>query len=859
MNKIEDYKVNIPGDKLKKKDFQKTFSRQEVMKACLEYFKGDTLASEAWIKKYAVKNHEGEICELTPEDMHWRMAKEFARVEEKYRVNLNGKLTLLSEYGQKRSFLDADKLYDYFKRFEYIIPQGSVMSVIGNPYIIGSLSNCIVVPPIYDSYGGICYTDQQLAQLMKRRCGVGTDLSSLRPVEAVVHNAAGTSTGAVSFMERFSNTTREVAQSGRRGALMLSIDVRHPDIEEFVKIKRDTKKVTGANISVQLTDDFMKAVKNDAEFTLKYPVDSDKPTHTKVVKAKELWDMLIESAHGYAEPGLMFSDIHHWYSTSSVYPEYKNVTSNPCGEIMMGGSDSCRLVALNMFGCVVNPFTENAYFDFEKWYEIAYEGQRINDNLVDLELEAIEGILNKIKKDPEPDNIKAIEIQTWEALYKNGKNGRRTGLGFTALADAIAALGMKFDSDDAMVIIEKIMKEKCRAEFDSSIDMAIERSPFVGFDSEIEKTSTFIQMMEKELPDVYERMMKYGRRNISLSTVAPTGTVSLMAQTSSGIEPVFMLSYTRRRKINPSDKDARVDFVDSLGDKWQEYDVFHPKYKLWMDITKKKDVSESPYFGSTAPEIDWEKRIRMQGIVQKYTTHSISSTLNIPTDVSIEEVANIYMKSWEMGLKGVTVYRDGSRSGVLISKDAKQAQDVFGEHHAPKRPKELPCEIIRFQNNHEKWIAFIGLFDERPYEIFTGKAEDFVIPNSIENGWIIRNKEEEISRYDFKYIDKDGYSVTMEGLSRAFDEEYWNYARLISSVLRHGMPLQYVIETVSDLRLGDDSISTWKSGVCRAIKKFIKDGEKPKDSKCDSCGDEDGLIYQEGCLTCKSCGASKCS
>ena len=840
-----------------------TYSYKEVLEKSTAYFNGDDLAASTWANKYAMKNEKGEYLELTPDDMHKRMAEEFARIEDKYRANnlLNGQQHLLSEYGQNREDLTFEKIYDYFKAFNAVIPQGSVMSSLGNPYMIASLSNCIVLPEIYDSYGGIFYTDQQMAQLFKRRCGVGIDLSTLRPAGMHVSNAAGTSTGAVSFMERFSNTTREVAQNGRRGALMITMDIAHPDVEQFITMKQDLKKVTGANVSVRLSDEFMEAVSNDAYFTLRFPIDAAKPKYSKVVKAKELWNTIIKCAHNTAEPGLIFWDRQHKYSTSSIYPGFKNVSTNPCSEIAMQGGDSCRLIAVNLYNMVENPFTEQASFNYKKFYETIYEAQRLMDDLVDLELEANERILNKVNEDPEPDVIKQVEKDTWKLLYEAGKKGRRTGLGFTALADAIAALNLKFDSEEALAAAEKMMRVKCEAEFESSIDMAIERGKFDSFDPEIEQTSEFIQMMQKEFPKVYQRMMEFGRRNISISTVAPTGTLSMLAQSSSGIEPVFMLSYKRRRKVNAHDSNARVDFKDDMGDSWQEFTVYHHKLKEWMQVTGKTEENLSPYYKATAPEIDWQKRVKLQSIVQKYVTHSISSTINLPENVAIEQVGEIYLEAWKMGLKGITVYREGSRSGVLVSTEKKEKKaDTIIEFVAPKRPKVLEAEIVRFMNDNEHWIGVVGLLNGKPYEIFTGKTEDvFVIPMSVKTGWVIQNQTDDGNkRYDFQYTDKDGYKVTIEGLSRSFNKEYWNYAKLISGILRQGMPLPKVVDLIENLNLYSDNINTWKTGVTRTLKKFIPDGTVAKDKKCPSCGDSEGLVYEEGCLNCKSCGHSKC-
>ena len=853
------------NEDLRKHKKQKVYDYEHVLEKSIAYFNGDELAATTWMNKYAMKDDAGDFVEQSPDDMHKRMAKEFGRIEADYKLkyNLNGSAKFLSKYGQEREDLTEEKIYKYFKEFGAIIPQGSVMSSLGNYYQLASLSNCIVVPELHDSYGGVFYTDQQLAQLFKRRCGVGVDISNLRPAGSKVSNAAKSTSGAVSFMDRFSNTTREVAQNGRRGALMLSMDIAHPDVEDFITIKQDLQKVTGANISIRLSDEFMNAVQKNAEYTHKWPIESDSPQFTKTVNAKELWDTIIKCAHNTAEPGLIFWDRQHWYSTSSVYPNYKNTSTNPCSEIAMQGGDSCRLIAINLYNFVEKPFTKDAKFLMQEFYKATYEGQRLMDDLVDLETEAIRRILSKIDTDHEPDGIKSVEKETWELLLKTGIEGRRTGLGFTALADMVAALGMAIDSDEAISKVGEIMKEKCRAEFDSSIDMSLARGSFVGFDSKIEKTSEFVQMLEKELPDVYKRMMKFGRRNISVSTVAPTGTLSMLAQTSSGIEPVFMTHYKRRRKLNEHDRDAKVDFIDDSGDKWQEFTVYHHNLKKWMDITGEKDISKSPYSGSTAPEINWVKRVEMQAVVQKYVTHSISSTINLPNDVSLDEVSKIYLESWKQGTKGITVYRDGSRSGVLVSADDKKddslANPEFKETNAPSRPEKLDAKVVRFQNNKEKWIAVVGLLNGRPYEIFTGKTEDvFNMPPAVEYGWVIKKRREDgSSQYDFQYEDKDGYKVTMGGLSRSFNKEFWNYAKLISGVLRHGMPLHYVVDLIGKMNLYDENINTWKSGVVRALKTFIADGTKVSDHTCGECGDE-GLIYEEGCLKCVSCGYSKC-
>ena len=845
------------------KKTKKSYSYDEVLEKALKYFDGDELSATTWMKKYAVKNEEGEFEETTPDDMHKRMAKQFARMEKKF--DKPASHNDLSDYGKERKPLNEESIYQLFKDFNYVIPQGSVMAALGHPYIVASLSNCVVVPPVLDSYGGVMYTDQQLAQLFKRRCGVGVDISGLRPASSKVSNAAGTTTGAVSFMERFSNTTREVAQNGRRGALMLTIDIAHPDAEDFITIKQDLKKVTGANISVRLSDEFMNAVVNDEEYTHRWPIDSKNPEYTKTVKAKELWNTIITCAHNTAEPGLIFWDRQHWYSTSSVYPEFENSSTNPCSEIAMQGGDSCRLIAVNLYSFVENPFTKKAKFNYKKFYEVVYESQRLMDDLVELELEFVEKILAKIDSDPEPDYIKRTERETWEMLHKFGKKGRRTGLGFTAIADTVAALGVKFDTKESLAIVDEIMRTKLQSEFDSSVDMAIERGKFEVFDSKIENTSEFVQMMKKEFKPLYDRMMKHGRRNISISTVAPTGTLSMLAQTSSGIEPVYLLHYRRRRKVNPNDPNVTVSFVDDLGDSWEEFDVYHPKMKEWMEATGETDIEKSPYFGATATEIDWKKRVEMQALVQKYTTHSISSTINLASDVAVEKVGDIYVESWKKGIKGITVYRDGSRSGVLVSTDKKEDNEQktiesIPITFAPKRPTKLEADIVRFQNDYEKWMAIVGLLDGKPYEIFTGKLEDaFNFPAYVEKGWVVKNKaENESTRYDFQYIDKEGYRITIEGLSRSFDKEFWNYAKLISGILRHGMPINYVVDLVSDLNLYDENINTWKNGVARALKKYIPNGTVAMDKKCPNCSDPEGLIYEEGCLICKSCGHTKC-
>ena len=857
----------------------------------LNYFKGDELAASVWLGKYAQEGEE------TPDDMHKRMAKEFARVDMKYLNPVN--LSKLSDYG-KQLEEEYDKLseeglseryYQLFKDFKYIVPQGSVMSQLGAKSI-GSLSNCFVLGQPEDSYGGIMKMDEEQVQLMKRRGGVGIDISSLRPASAPTSNAAKSSTGAVSFAHRFSNTTREVAQNGRRGALMLSMDIKHPDSMGFITVKRDLTQVTGANISLKLWDEFMRAVENDEDYILRFPCDSnlslDKydewypnwdngelnyipkdDVYVKVVRAKQYWDEIIKSAHGVAEPGLMFWDTMVNYSPDGVYPQFKQITTNPCSEIAMQPYDACRLMVTNLFSFVKYPFTKKAYFDFNLFYKVNYEAMRIIDNLADLEIEHIQAILAKIDSDKEPDDVKRREKELWEKVLKTAKASRRTGLGFTALGDTLAALGLKYDSDKALSVIESIMRTKMESEFECSIDMATTRGPFEGWDESLEwngvnGSNDFYRFLAKEFPTTFSRMMEHGRRNVSLSTLAPTGTTSLMTQTTSGVEPLFMPFYKRRKKVNPDDSNVRVDFTDQNGDAWQEYFVLHPKFKEWIllqfsplkvnfDNCSKEDLQEwfeqSPWYGSTANDIDWIRRVEIQGVIQKYVSHSISSTINLPNDVKEEEVSRIYLEAWKKGLKGITVYRDGSRSGVLVSD--KEETTTFNEHHAPRRPKKLEAKLVRFNNNKEKWIAFVGMMDGKPYEIFTGLLDDIKIPTKIEQGEIVKVREEGIKRYDFIFGEE-----VIEGIDKIFNNDYWNYGKLVSGMLRHGMPLHFAVEMVSNLKFEEDHINTWKNGVARALKKFISDGEV-KGAKCKDCGSSN-VIFEEGCMSCKDCGSSKC-
>ncbi|MFW6225441.1 MAG: adenosylcobalamin-dependent ribonucleoside-diphosphate reductase [bacterium] len=839
----------------------KSYSRNEVFKKSLEYFKRDTLSADVWINKYSLKDSEGNIYELTPNDMHDRIASELNRIENKY-----------------PNPLSKEKIFDLIKDFKYIIPQGSPMAGIGNDLQTTSLSNCFVIGNYSDSYGGIMLTDQEQAQLMKRRGGVGHDLSHIRPKGSPVKNSALTSTGVVPFMERFSNTTREVAQDGRRGALMLSISVKHPDAEDFIDAKMTEGKVTGANISVKLTDEFMECVRDKKPFIQQYPIDSDNPVFTKEIDANKLWNKIVYNAWKSAEPGLMFWDNITREAIPDCYKEhgFQTVSTNPCGEIPLNQYDSCRLLAMNLYSYVENPFTENAKFNWELFEEHAVYAQRFMDDIVDLEIEKIDKILEKIKRDPEPNHIKVIEVDLWEKIKEKAIQGRRTGLGITSEGDMLAALGIIYGSDESIELSTKVHKTLAVSAYKSSIIMAKERGSFEVFDFQKEKDNPFVKRILNELSDDYINMWKEtGRRNIALLTIAPTGSVSLMSQTTSGIEPVFLPVYTRRRKINPNDKNSKVSFVDEVGDSWEEYNVFHPKFKVWAELNGynvsdlekakpseiEKIVKLSPYYKSTSNDVDWVSKVKLQGSVQKWVDHSISVTVNLPNEVSEEIVGKVYKTGWEVGCKGITVYRDGSRSGVLISSSKDKKTNVFNENHAPKRPDLLPCDVYRFQNKGEKWIGFMGLLDNRPYEIFTGLQESVNIPNNIITGHILKVKNAETdgkSRYDFVYIDKDGYKQEFRGLSRAFNREYWNTGRLISGILRHGMPIPNVLQLIDKLNFdNEDSISSWKSGVKRTLKKYIKEGTLVKGETCDNCGSTN-IIYKEGCMTCMDCQTSKC-
>ena len=866
----------------------------------LNYFNGDDLASSVWLGKYAQEGEE------TPDDMHRRLAKEFAKVEFNYQLTEPLKISdlkthkdrieKLSKYGKIRKNLDEETIYNLFKDFKYIVPQGSIMSQLGSKSI-GSLSNCFVIGTPEDSYGGIFQKDEEMAQLMKRRGGVGLDISTLRPKDTSVSNAAKTTTGAVSFMHRFSNTTREVAQNGRRGALMLSIDINHPDVMDFIKIKRDGTSVTGANISIKINNEFMKAVENDEDYILRFPCNSgteellypDKTieynklyrcshirsrdvVYTKKIKAKEYWEEIIKSAHGYAEPGIIFIDNHHDYSPDGAYPQFKGVTTNPCGEIFMQPYDACRLIALNLYSFVKNPFTKDAEFDSEKFYRITYEAMRLSDDLIDLEIEHIDRILNKLQSDTETNEVKRTEIELWNKIKQTAQSSRRTGLGFTAEGDMLAALGMKYDSDEALLFVEQVKYLKMEAELDCTIDLAVLRGTFEGWDRNIEFTeefelignNKFYQMLVSEFPNQVSRMIKYGRRNVSWSTVAPTGTVSLLTQTTSGIEPIFSLHpYIRRKKINPNDKDVRVDFVDELGDSWQEFPIIHPQLLQYLKINNvnfnfepknKKEQDElvlnineylnnnnTPWSGSTANDIDWIKRVEMQSIIQKYTTHSISSTINLPNNVSEEEVSKIYLESWKKGLKGITVYRDGSRSGVLVSATENKGRDEFNYVDAPKRPKELKCKIHTTNANGKKYNVIVGLFNDKPYEIFVTEYfthEQELILKKINKG-----------RYD---LIKDGETYS-ESITSEMTDEQAAITRLVSVSLRHGADIKFIVEQINKC---DGDLFSFTKGLVRVLKKYIPDGAKST-VKCHDCGSEN-VIFEEGCNKCLDCGSSKC-
>ena len=845
---------------------RQTYTYDEAFEASLQYFKGDELAARVWVNKYAVKDSFGNIFEKSPEDMHWRIANEVARIEAKYKNGLN-----------------AQQLYELLDHFKYIVPQGSPMTGIGNDFQVASLSNCFVIgiDGAADSYGGIIRIDEEQVQLMKRRGGVGHDLSHIRPKGSPVKNSALTSTGLVPFMERYSNSTREVAQDGRRGALMLSVSIKHPDSEAFIDAKMTEGKVTGANVSVKLDDAFMQAAVNGTPYKQQYPVDSDQPVFTKDIDASALWKKIVHNAWKSAEPGVLFWDTIIRESVPDCYADlgYRTVSTNPCGEIPLCPYDSCRLLAINLYSYVVNPYTKEAYFDFDLFKKHVALAQRIMDDIIDLELEKIEKIIAKIDSDPESEEVKEAEKHLWEKIYKKSGQGRRTGVGITAEGDMLAAMGLRYGTEDATEFSEQVHKTIALEAYRSSVNMAKERGAFAIYDSEREKNNPFINRLKEADPELYEEMKKYGRRNIACLTIAPTGTTSLMTQTTSGIEPVFMPVYKRRRKVNPNDPQTHVDFVDETGDAFEEYIVAHHKFVEWMtvngyDPTKRytqeeidKLVEKSPYYKATSNDVDWLMKVKMQGRIQKWVDHSISVTINLPNDVDEALVNRLYVEAWRSGCKGCTVYRDGSRSGVLLStkKDKKDKKEELPPCKPPTvvevRPKVLEAEVVRFQNNKEKWVAFVGLLDGHPYEIFTGLQDDeegISLPKSVTTGRIIKNIDEEGNkRYDFQFENKRGYKTTIEGLSEKFNKEYWNYAKLISGVLRWRMPIDRVIKLVDSLQLDSENINTWKNGVERALKKYVTDGTSAEGQKCPNCGNET-LVYQEGCLICKTCGTSRC-
>ncbi|MEQ7801388.1 adenosylcobalamin-dependent ribonucleoside-diphosphate reductase [Pedobacter sp. ASV1-7] len=841
---------------------QITYTSDEAYNKSLDYFKGDDLAARVWVNKYALKDSEGVVYEGTPDDMHHRIASELARIEQRY-----------------ANPLSETEIFELIKDFKYIIPQGSPMTGIGNPYQIASLSNCFVIgnDGDSDSYGGIMKIDQEQVQLMKRRGGVGHDLSHIRPKASPVKNSALTSTGIVPFMERYSNSTREVAQDGRRGALMLSVAIKHPDAEDFIDAKMEQGKVTGANVSVRIDDEFMKAVASGESYLQQYPIHSDSPLYQKTIDPTQLWKKIVHNAWRSAEPGILFWDTIIRESVPDCYADlgYQTVSTNPCGEIPLCPYDSCRLLAINLFSYVDQPFTSKAKFNWDLFKQHIHAAQRIMDDIIDLELEKIDAILEKIAEDPEGDEIKRTEMNLWLNIQTKAKEGRRTGIGITAEGDMLAAMGLRYGSDEGTAFAVEIHKTIALEAYRSSVITAKERGAFTIFDASREKDNPFINRLKTADPGLYNDMMEYGRRNIALLTIAPTGTTSLMSQTSSGIEPVFMPVYKRRRKVNPNDKDARVDFVDEVGDSWEEYVVFHPRFKQWMevnghDLTKnyaQKDLDKlvelSPYYKSTSNDVDYLKKVKMQGEIQKWIDHSISVTINMPSDVTEELVGAVYMEAWKSGCKGVTVYRDGSRSGVLISNDTPEAEEEETAGHSvfsTTRPAVLEADVVRFQNSKDKWIAFIGLIDGKPYEIFTGFADDedgILLPRWVNDGVIIKSREADgSSRYDFQYKNKRGHKTTIEGLSYKFNPEYWNYAKLISSTLRHSMPIEKVVDLINSLQL-DEAINTWKNGVARALKRYVPDGTEARKQQCQNCNSTN-LHYQEGCLTCKDCGSSKC-
>ena len=844
---------------------RRTYTFDEAFKASLNYFTGDELAAKVWVNKYALKDALGNIYEKSPVDMHHRLAGEIARIEAKY-----------------PNPLSEQELFDLFDHFRYIVPQGSPMTGIGNEFQIASLSNCFVIglEGQADSYGAIIRIDEEQVQLMKRRGGVGHDLSHIRPKGSPVKNSALTSTGLVPFMERYSNSTREVAQDGRRGALMLSVSIKHPDSEAFIDAKMTEGKVTGANVSVKIDDEFMRAATEGLPYRQQYPISSEQPLYVKDVDAAALWKKIIHNAWKSAEPGVLFWDTILRESVPDCYADlgFRTVSTNPCGEIPLCPYDSCRLLAINLYSYVVNPFTKDSYFDFDLFRSHVSLAQRIMDDIIDLESEKIEQILSKIDSDPESMEIKQSERHLWEKIQHKTLLGRRTGVGITAEGDMLAAMGLRYGSDEATNFAELVQKTLALAAYRSSVNLAKERGAFPVFDAEREKKNPFINRLREAEPDLYEDMLRFGRRNIACLTIAPTGTTSLMTQTTSGIEPVFLPVYKRRRKVNPNDSESRVDFVDETGDAFEEYTVFHHKFVTWMlangySVTKKYGqaevdalVAKSPYYKATSNDVDWLAKVRMQGRVQKWVDHSISVTINLPNSVNEDLVNQLYVEAWRCGCKGCTVYRDGSRSGVLLATDSKKKRKENNQCMQPpiivaKRPRELDADVVKFQNNREKWIAFVGLLNGRPYEIFTGLADDeegLILPKNVSKGTIIKSYDEDGKKhYDFQFKNKRGYKMTIEGLDSKFNPEYWNYAKLISGVLRYGMPIDQVIKLVQGMELNSESINTWKTGVERALKKYLPNGTEVKGQRCPNCGLET-LVYQEGCLICTNCGASRC-
>ena len=833
---------------------------EEIMKSSIEYFGGDELAANVWMNKYALRD-DNKIYELNPDMMHHRLASEFARIERNY-----------------PNPMSEETIYELLKDFKYVIPQGSPMSGIGNNFQVVSLSNCFVIgnSGASDSYGGIMKIDQEQVQLMKCRGGVGHDLTHIRPAGSPVKNSALTSTGIVPFMERYSNTTREVAQGGRRGALMLSISIKHPNAEQFIDAKLEQGKITGANVSVKVTDEFMKCVRDGKTFVQQYPVDSPNPIVRQEIDARKLWNKIIHNAWASAEPGVLFWDTILRESVPDCYADfgYRTVSTNPCGEIPLCPYDSCRLIAVNLFSYVKNPFTPEAEFDFDLFRDHIAKAQRLMDDLIDLELEKVNKILSKIESDPEGDDIKGVERNLWLNIKMKCLEGRRTGLGITAEGDMLAGMNLRYGTDEATDFAVKVQRTLACAAYGSSVTMAKERGSFPLYDANREKLNPFIMRLAEADPKLYAEMIQNGRRNIALLTIAPTGTVSICTQTTSGIEPVFLVSYKRRKKINPNDKDSSKHKIvkDENGDYFEEYNVLHPKFIDWLKLKgytmeqidnmedKELDrlIAQSPYYKATSADIDWVNKVKMQGAIQKWVDHSISVTVNIPKETSEEIVSTIYQTAWESGCKGCTIYRDGSRHGVLVSKSENKNCNEFIESKAPKRPKKLEAEVVRFKNDKEDWIAVVGMYEHRPYEIFTGRAENFVLPKWVEKGWVIRVKEkgDEHARYDFQFLDQDGYPVTIGGLSRMFKKEYWNYAKLISGILRHGMPIPNVVELIGKLNFDVDSITTWSNGVARALKRYIKDGTETGET-CPDCGGK--IIYTGGCKSCPNCGWSKCS